>query len=481
MIGGRTARLAAAGGVVLVLAVVATTVGPSGATPEPEQVPVVATDLVCPNAPTSSDRSTHTQVSAVTPSTLAASSGVATVGTLTDAKQLATISGRKHAAIVNTSTGTVSVVGSALAGRAPGFAVDQLTASTARGSHGLSGLTCDEPSDDFWFVGTGSGVGHTSALHLANAQATPATVDVLLYGKNGRIDAPGGLGLQVRAHGHRVVHLDRLAPGAGTLAVRVSATAGRVAAAVFDAEVDGLEPEGADWVPAAQSPARSVVVPGLGSGTGTRRLSVFVPGEGSTTVSVRLVGTQGSFAPTGAATVEVDRGTVVTVDLGEALARDQVAAVVTASVPLVAGVRWAATAESIEDLAFTAGAPALTGPAVIAGNHDAGGYASSLLLTAPDAKARVAVQQLVDGMPVGKRKVTTIGADRTVRVYLKAKTTGSFQTVVTPLDGGPVYGAVIRTHLVDHAAGTTVSVVRPARIAVDVPQARADLDVGLGR
>jgi hypothetical protein len=360
--------------------------------------------------------------------------------------------------------------------------MDLWTTSDSRARNGLSGATCSEPDDDLWFVGTASTVGRTSTLYLTDTEATPATVDIALYGKNGRIDAPGGLGLVVKGNSRRVVHLDQLAPGAGDLAVHVTTTAGRVGAGLFDNQVNGLQPRGSDWVPVSESPARKVVVPGILAGKGSRSLVVYAPGEGTATVNVRLVGQSGSFAPAGADTLEIDRGKVTAVDLGSAAAGDNTAAVLESDVPLVAGVRVASTSGSVPDTAFTAGVSAVTTAAVVPGIRNAPGYDTTLVLTALDDAATVSIQPLVSGVARGKAAIVKIGANRTVRVRLPVIKTGPFAVVITPQPGSAgVYAAMGRAHAVNGAAGITIATVRNARVTVAVPEARPGLDVGLGR
>src|SRR6478736_3742530 len=179
----RSAALGAGAVVVAVVAVVAQLTAPSGAVPSPEVVPGLA------------------------------AAGGATVGTTKSPKALGTLEGSARSLAATTGPKSIAVVGSAVGGRAPGFAMDLWTTSDSRARNGLSGATCSEPDDDLWFVGTASTVGRTSTLYLTDTEATPATVDIALYGKNGRIDAPGGLGLVVKGNSRRVVHLDQLAPG----------------------------------------------------------------------------------------------------------------------------------------------------------------------------------------------------------------------------------------------------------------------------
>lgn len=474
--------LLACAGALVGVALIAQVTAPEGGAPDPQVVRVVSTELVCPDAQ-AGDR-TSTLLSAVTPQPIVAgTAGRAVIGTSTDRDSLGVLEGARSGLDRTTPEGTEAVVGTAVAQRAPGFTMDQLTSSTGTDQYGLAGTPCGEAVSDAWFAGSVSDVGRFPRLFLVNPESTPATVDIALYGPQGRIDAPAGLGLRVRGDDRRTVRLDRLAPGAGALVVRVVATSGRVGAGLFDAQVDGLVPMGSDWIPASAAPATRAVVPGIGSGQSRRSLVVFAPGEGTATVRVSLVGLEGRFSPSGAATFEVDRGRVSVVDLGAAAASDQTAAVVESDVPLLATVRWTLQTGDTDELAFAAAAPALTGPAVVSGNRVTDGWGTALFLTAVDGAATVTVQPLVAGVAKGKPVTIKVPAGHTVRPGLPSNgASGWYAAVVTPAEGsGPVHAAVMRTRRVGTSAGVTVSPLRDARIEVAVPEAWSNPEVGLGR
>ena len=84
------------------------------------------------------------------------------------------------------------VLAQATGSLAPGFVADQLTFSDTGELRGLAATACPAPGSDFWFVGGGSGVGRTSTVVLANTEDAGAQVDVLLWGPDGPLAAPGG-------------------------------------------------------------------------------------------------------------------------------------------------------------------------------------------------------------------------------------------------------------------------------------------------
>ena len=98
--------------------------------------------------------------------------------------------------------------------------------------------------------------------------------------------------------------------------MHVHASSGAVTAAVIHRRASGLQPDGADFLPATAAPARSAVVPGFAPGPGQRRLVLANPGAVAATVNLRLVTRSGSFAPVGhnQVVVKAGRTRVVTLD-----------------------------------------------------------------------------------------------------------------------------------------------------------------------
>jgi len=370
-------------------------------------------------------------------------------------------------------------------GLAPGFAAEQTTRSAGGRDRGLAGTACAAPGGEFWFVGAGADVGRRGWVYLTNGEATPAQVDVTLYGEEGPIAAPAGRGVTVAAHSQRVLLLDALAPGAARLAVHVDVHSGRVAAAVRDMEVHGLEPRGVDWLPPAAPPARRVVVPAVPGGSGGDRvLTLLPPGQADAIVKVRVVTGDGAFTPAGLDVVEVSAGTVGRIDIDEALAGQAAALELVSDVPIVAGVRVRlGPLEDLSDTGYLAAAAPLEGPAAVADNHAGGAFASTLLLTAPRSAARVSVATLSARGGSWDRTEIVVPATSTVTHPLDSPVPGErFAVVVTPVAGsGPVYAGRL---LLEAGARGPLFTLRPlesAPVAVDVPVVENDIAAGLPR
>ncbi|MDF5751160.1 DUF5719 family protein [Spongiactinospora sp. TRM90649] len=317
---------------------------------------------------------------------------------------------------------------------AAGLEAAQTTTVTTGGGRGLSGVRCVEPSSSTWLVGPGPAAAHDVRLHLANADSAVATVELAIYAGEGPV--VGDHGLALAPGEHRSVRLADLAPSPLVMAVEVRTRTGRVAVA---ARADLGDGRGVDWLPAAAPPATKVVVPGLPGGGGRRELYVAAPGETDVVVGVKAVTEDGSYALKGRENVEVPAGSVATLDVSTGIGGQAAALVLTAPVPVVAGVVVTGPGEK-PDVAFSAGAPPIDLGSSVADNRSGKGRTTRLILTAPDRAARVRVQVVPSKGTAPAPVDADVPAARTRQVKLP-KIEGSYGLVITPLPGsGPVYG-----------------------------------------
>lgn len=387
----------------------------------------------------------------------------------------------KATSVVTSTRRTPAVTVRGVGGLAPGLTADLLTVSSRPTDRGLSSVGCTEPSADAWFVGGSSAVGRRSTLYLANADISPATLDVDVYGERGLINAPAGRGVVVPAQGDRKIAIDALAPGAGRVAVRVRVASGRVSSALRDEERRGLQPRGVDYVPPAAAPARSLVIPGLPAGTGRRELTVLVPGANDAMVQVEVMGKNGSFAPRGADVVEVSAGAIKAVDLTSAIDGEAVSLRLTSNVPITAGAFFRLSQRAKDpDFAWTSATPALVGAGGVASSVVGDGWSASVMIAAPEAEAVVEVRS---GVPGG---VTTIKKVRipqgAVRLVSLGRSDESARraVLVLPQEGsGPVHVARIQQYERTSGIRSTVLPIWSSRVLVNVPQAAPDLSAGV--
>jgi hypothetical protein len=269
---------------------------------------------------------------------------------------------------------------------APGLVAETTTTAAGERSIGLASQPCVEPGREWWFAGGSGGVGRRGTLVLTNSSDGAAVVDVSVWTEQGLLAAAGTSDLGVPPGGTRTVALDAVASGAERSAVLVSATVGRVGAALFLRDVDGADPIGLSWVTPSRAPARLAYVPGLPA-FGERTLRLVNTGEEDAIVGLRALSGQGPFTPVGLEAIDAPAGQVVDVDL-EAAGEEAFALEVSSTQPVVSSVILRQTPSSgLGDLAVLGSASALdTIAASRITSEDA--RSSRLVLTAlPDAEA----------------------------------------------------------------------------------------------
>ena len=377
--------------------------------------------------------------------------------------------------------------GVAVGGLAPGFVADQWSRDPQGEGRGLASLACAPATASAWYVGGGATVGRRTRILLVNVEDTAAQVDVLVFGPDGPIEAPAGRGVVVRPGSRQVLRLDALVPGAKATAIHVLARTGRVASAVSDIEVKGLEALGSDWIPPSTAPDRTVLVPGVSDGPGPRLLSILAPGDADAAVSVRVLTGEGTFAPVGLETIDAPAGQVVTVDLATALEGQSATVELRSDQPVVAGLRQRIEREGeLVETFYSTGAPLLTGPAAVTNLPATRDTRVRLSLTAPSEAAAVDVALLpYDGgdgaaKPTGRQTVE-IGAGKVVNVDLPVPTGVEWYTaVVRPREGS---GPIVAAHRVVEPGANGLLVTgypwSPLRVVVLVPDARENLGVAL--
>ncbi|MEK8171160.1 DUF5719 family protein [Streptomyces sp. M19] len=159
---------------------------------------------------------------------------------------------------------------------------------------GLQGTACTAPDTDFWFPAASIAKDRHDYAHLTNPDATPAVVDIELYGPEGRIEAPTGEEIAVPARSTVSVLLSTLTTETATdVTAHVTARSGRVGAAV-QANDDS---RGGDWLAASAEPRTSAVLPGIPADATSVRLVVFATGGQDADLNLRLAGAAASITP----------------------------------------------------------------------------------------------------------------------------------------------------------------------------------------
>jgi hypothetical protein len=484
----RPAPLVAA--VALAAAVTAAQLTGSTATssPAPHTVtsPVTDTTLVCPYLSGSAPGSNTVTTGVVADVAKALDPPSTSTGTVTTTFLRGTAS---HSAPVHLAPGFQVSSGATTTGplavRARGsvaatVVADQVTLTSAGRFRALGGARCSSPSADWWFAGADGRVGYTDQLLLANPSDTGANVTVSVWSAKGELTPPRLASLPIAARSSLVVSIPSVAPDAATLALHVHATSGAITAALHDTRVSGVSPAGSDWMPATLPPARTAVVPGFPTGPGARTLVLADPGGADATVGIRIVGTSGSFAPSGVNQVVVHAGQTQTVDLTKALGAATGAVTVTSDQPVVAqGLAvTTATGGGFPDLQWEAATPPLTGPGAFADGREPDAGPTSLLLSAPAGAASVRITTLH-----GSSKIVAIAAGHSISTVLAtvgrvAATSGA---TVTPIGSAPVYVTRQMSFAGAHGPLATSEPVLALPTPLPLPVVTEDQRVGLRR
>lgn len=336
----------------------------------------------------------------------------------------------------------ISVVGTG--SLAPGLIANQWSRDPRGQGRGMASTPCDYAGSDFWFVGGGAVAGRQTRVVLVNPDAFAAVIDLVIYGPDGVIDAPGGRGLVVNPKKRLYVPLDALAPGVPSTAIHVIARTGRIGASVDDDQMSGLKSVGTEWVPRAVAPATTVYVPGVFPGKGVRVLAIAAPGESDAQVSIRVLTKDGTFQPAERDHFTVPNDSVISLDMSSVTQGQPATLELTSDTPIVAGMRQFFGSKRVQnDTAYSAGAQVLTSAAAESGMPVQGATRVHLALTAPKGETKVQVALLpylgkdVVSSPVQVQEVTVpAGAVKWLPITLGQKAAW-FTVVVTPLSDQP--------------------------------------------
>lgn len=250
----------------------------------------------------------------------------------------------------------------------PPIAVAQSQTASLDDLSGFAATACGEVSADSWLVGGSTDVGRTSLLSLNNPTRTDAVVDLAFFSETGEIDAPGALGIIVKAGEQRLFSLASFAPGVRTPVIRVQTTGGQVSAVLQQSIIRGITPGGVELSAATSPPATDqtiagVVVPasaptavGETYDDSIGAVRVFVPGTETAQVTLTFVSEQGAENPP-PLTYEFEGGVVSEVNLAN-LPTGSYSVEITSDLPLVAAARMTAGEGEATDFAwFAASAP----------------------------------------------------------------------------------------------------------------------------
>lgn len=373
----------------------------------------------------------------------------------------------------NLNNESVPIVAQATGAYAPGFTVTETLISGTGPSHGLAGTPCTAPDTDYWFIGA-AGDAKSALLNLYNSDQIAAEVNLSAYTQDGPVtgglmQTDQGLLVQPTSQYTQPVDLTALANNSPTpIAVHLTTTAGRVAAALLDSDANG----GRDFIQ-SQKPAAHLVIPGIPAPAADAaakmklQLTLLSP-TADADVTLHWIG--GSTITPNVTVPHLSAGKVQQVDLSSVPVSGEAAALQIDSangVPLIAEIR--VTGQGGSDSAYLNPVAALTGESVVADNI--GGSVVQLSNTATkDAQVKVTVEGSGNPAP----QTVTVPAGSTKAVPLQAPAgAASFAVSVDPMGGA---ASVFAARIMTSTGGLiTIQPMSTALETVDVPAVRSDL------
>ena len=158
---------------------------------------------------------------------------------------------------VTTDNARGGVLVSATGAMAQGLDVEQT------GPGGLVTAECGAPGTSFWFVGPGQESAANIDLYLMNTDSQPADAQVSMLtdvNKGAPLLGNADNGIEVPPHSMVVQSLSTLLRYSKVIAINVSTSVGRVAAAVRESRSGK---DDGSWLAPTSPPARTLVIPGL--------------------------------------------------------------------------------------------------------------------------------------------------------------------------------------------------------------------------
>ena len=179
---------------------------------------------------------------------------------------------------------------------------------------GVAAATCVVPSLSQSFMLPATATGTTQELVVSNPSDRATAVTMRVWGSSDgeAISLTTGNTLTVDAHGESSVDLAAAASGQDGLFVTLDSDETPVAAVVRMTRMDGLNPQGIDYIPPVSQSSSDAVIPSVREGDAVR---VTVRAEETASVTVSWLTAQGTTA---ADEGQLDAGRVTMFDLGEA-------------------------------------------------------------------------------------------------------------------------------------------------------------------
>lgn len=319
---------------------------------------------------------------------------------------------------------------------------------------GLSGATCQSPSNELWLSGASTSVGRTAILAISNSSPSAATVSLDIYGNNGPVQTAGGKGLVVAPGTVRSVVLSGLAPDLDMLSVHLKSSGGAVSAVIQESVLRGLTPGGVDYLAPVQDPSSTLTIPGVrvqapataakisgqsGYEDATTVLAVTVPGAADSVVEVKAYGADGQVAlPNGgvftAAAGKVNQLSLAGMPEGTYSLSVKADAAVTATARMVNSTKVG----EATDLAFAPSAGRLGDTHLVTLPQD---VTSSLVFVAPEGTSTVSLVPISADGVLGAAKTIELAVGVTTTVNAANLLGSGAVSALVSVSGAPTYGS----------------------------------------
>jgi hypothetical protein len=351
-----------------------------------------------------------------------------------------------------------------------------VSAATAGTEAGLKAAPCLAPATSHWFSGLGGTDEDSTDLILTNPDDAQAQVDLRYYGRSGRVAVPGSPGLLIRGHESRKVSLTKL-QGESLLSVAVQASQGRVTAVAKRTQTNQIKPAGVDWQVPSAPPSKVVLIPGVPEDEGRRQLVVTNPNNTRATVNLQVLGFQGPYTPSGAASVDVPPESTASVNLEPGLAGEAAGIKLTSDVPVTgAVVSTSRRSGAGTDLAVQSAAAPLLGSGVSALATSNIADSELIISNGGDSDAQVSFEVLNHEGVTLRTADVVLAANSTATRRLNSPAP-SYLVVKVPDDSAVVAGVVLTQPDRDVAGLATVPLSSPD-LASRAPVTKADYSAG---
>jgi hypothetical protein len=261
------------------------------------------------------------------------------------------------------------------------------------------------------------------------------------------------------------------------LSVAVQASQGRVTAVAKRTQSNELKPAGVDWQIPSSSPSPVAVIPSVPEGDGGRQLVVTNPSATRASVAVQVLGLQGPYEPSGAASLDVPPESTATANLEEGLAGEAGSIKLTSNVPVTGAVISTSRRSGPgADVAIQSAAVPLirTGVSAVATSNIAD--TQLIVSNSGDRDAQITFEVFsYDGVTLRTNDIL-LGPDITATRRLNSPAP-SYLVVKVPDDSSVVGGVVLTQPERDVAGLATIPLASPD-LASRAPTTRPDSSVG---